>query len=80
MAKGNSIDKDDPKVNDQGFKKTETTVQPSADKEPIPNPADEYMKKDLPVHDANVADLGHDIKNGQKHDMENKYNVQTKDK
>ena len=72
MAAGNAIDPQDPSVNDQGFKKTETTSTPSADKKPIENVNDELMK-DAPVHGSNVLDQSHDEKNGQAHDAKYKY-------
>lgn len=54
----------------EGFKKTETDVTPSSEKEAVPNPADQYINE--PVHGENVLNMGHDEKNGNKHDQENK--------
>ncbi|KAJ9101745.1 hypothetical protein QFC21_003084 [Naganishia friedmannii] len=71
MAKGNSIDKEDPSVNDQGFKKTETTITPSANKEPIED-VNAKLMHEAPVHGSNVLNQSHDQQNGNKHDRDNK--------
>jgi len=73
MPKGNASGTVDDTIDHQIFKKTDQTVVPSANKDPIPNPTEKLMKNDPPVHDANVFGAGHDEKDGNKHDMENKF-------
>lgn len=43
----------------EGFKKTESTVTPSADKKVLPNPADEYLKE-TPVHVSHLSTRSQD--------------------
>ncbi|GHJ89932.1 hypothetical protein NliqN6_6334 [Naganishia liquefaciens] len=73
MAKGNSIDTEDSSVNDQGFKKTETTITPSANKEPIED-VNAKLMHEAPVHGSNVLDQSHEQQNGQAHDQKHKFN------
>ncbi|KAJ9109780.1 hypothetical protein QFC20_003196 [Naganishia adeliensis] len=63
--------------NDQGYKKTETTITPSASKEPVGD-VNAQLMHDAPVHGSNVLDQGHDEKNGQAHDQKHKHNVDVK--